>query len=64
MADKKKDNKKSENPLDISIRINEFGEIEHSFDIDKVNEFLNENIKDWRIQEDQKTNASKKEEEE
>ena len=54
MADKKKDNKKSENPLDISIRINEFGEIEHSFDIDKVNEFLNENIKDWRIQEDQK----------
>jgi len=64
MADKKKDNKKSENPLDISIRINEFGEIEHSFDIDKVNEFLNENIKDWRIQEDQKTNASNKEEEE
>ena len=64
MADKKKDNKKSENPLDISIRINEFGEIEHSFDIDKVNEFLNENIKDWRIQEDQKTYASNKEEEE
>ena len=60
----KKKNDKKENKLDISIRINEFGEIEHSFDIDKVNEFLNENTTDWRIQEDQRFSKSKKKEEE
>ncbi|MCO6460950.1 MAG: hypothetical protein J5I59_06070 [Saprospiraceae bacterium] len=34
----------------IDIHINEFGEIEHKYDIDEVNEFLNQNTTDWRIQ--------------
>lgn len=47
-----KKNKKEETKRleEFDIHINEFGEIKHGFDIDKVNEFLNQNTTDWRIQ--------------
>jgi len=33
----------------FAIRINEFGEIETTFEIDKVNTFLNENVDDKKF---------------
>jgi len=50
MKDKKKpDLHKDLEGLDISI--NEFGEIEGNFNIDDLNEFLNENVEDRKLQE-------------
>ena len=47
---KKKSEKTEHKSLEeFDIHINEFGEIKHGFDIDKVNEFLNQNTTDWRI---------------
>ncbi len=33
----------------LDIRINEFGEIEGNFDIDKVNAFLNKSVDDKKL---------------
>ncbi|MCB0550261.1 MAG: hypothetical protein KDD19_22015 [Phaeodactylibacter sp.] len=33
----------------FDIKINEFGEIITNFDVDKVNEFLNENVDDKKL---------------
>ena len=49
MGRKKKDELSPRPAIDLDIHINEFGEIMHGFDIDKINEFLNQNTKDWRI---------------
>ena len=35
----------------FDIKINEFGEIVSSFDVDKLNEFLNENLADKKFKE-------------
>ena len=48
---------------DFDIHINEFCEIKHGFDIDKVNEFLNQNTTDWRIQAEKGVKDAKWEEE-
>ena len=34
----------------FSININKFGELESSIKVDELNEFLNENVEDKRIQ--------------
>ena len=51
MTRKKNTPGKNEN---FDIHINEFGEIEHRYNIDDVNEFLNKNTSDWRIQQKKK----------
>ena len=53
-GDKEERNKKEEPGVhkDLSgfdIRINEFGEITTSFDVDRINEFLNENVEDKKL---------------
>ena len=35
----------------FNVRINRFGQIESTFDIDKINEFLNENVDDKKLRE-------------
>jgi len=61
---KKKTTKTEQKSLeDFDIHINEFGEIKHGFDIDKVNEFLNQNTTDWRIQAEKGRKDAKWEEE-
>ena len=57
MGAKKKDSKKKGqdppkvNPelLGFDIKINSFGEIESTYSIDKLNEFLGKNLKDKKI---------------
>ena len=57
MKDNKK-KKKSENTSSIKVRdsindfdiqINSFGEIVSNYDVDKINEFLNEHIEDKKL---------------
>ena len=33
----------------FDIKINEFGEMQSSFDIDKLNDFLNDNVEDKKL---------------
>ena len=51
--EKKKDqqeNEESKDPIkNFDIRINEFGEITTNLEIDKVNDFLNENVDDKKL---------------
>lgn len=35
----------------FEIKINEFGEIISSFEVDQINEFLNENVEDKKLRE-------------
>ena len=35
----------------FDIKINEFGEITSNFKVDKINEFLNENVEDKKLKE-------------
>ena len=53
MAKKKKEtpqNPEVHNELkDFNIKINEFGEIISSFEVDQLNEFLNENLEDKKL---------------
>ncbi|HRI58956.1 MAG TPA: hypothetical protein PK228_04520 [Saprospiraceae bacterium] len=37
---------------DIDIQVNELGQIERNFDIDKINQFLNENVPDKKFTDD------------
>lgn len=46
---KEKDNQINEELKDFDVRVNPFGQIESNFDVDKVNEFLNENTEDKKI---------------
>jgi len=36
---------------EINIQVNELGQIERNFDIDKINQFLNENVPDKKFSE-------------
>jgi len=49
----------------FDIRINEFGEIIANFEVDKINEFLNENVDDKKLRsrEDAEEGDLKEEEE-
>lgn len=49
--DKKKKEKPAVNPdLDgFDIKINSFGELKSSYSIDKINEFLNQNVEDKKL---------------
>ena len=54
MAKKKTNSEKPEVHKDLEgldIRINEFGEIVTNYKIDKINEFLNENLEDKKLKE-------------
>jgi len=35
---------------EIDIQVNELGQIERNFDIDKINQFLNENVPDKKFE--------------
>ncbi len=37
----------------FDIKINELGELESSFSVDKINEFLNDNVKDKKINDEE-----------
>ena len=47
----------------FDIRINEFGEITSSFEVDQLNEFLNENVDDKKLRDQFEKNEEKAEEE-
>ncbi len=64
MGRKKKEELPPQPPIDLDIHINEFGEIMHGFDIDKINEFLNQNTKDWRIKAESENESLVSDEEE
>ena len=52
MAKKKKIEKDPEVHDELegfNISINEFGEVVHHFDVDKINEFLDENVDDKKL---------------
>lgn len=52
MAKKKKEEEKPKVHKDLDgfdIKINSFGEIIYSYDVDKVNEFLNKNVDDKKF---------------
>ena len=52
---KKSTNKKTpevhEDLKGFNININEFGEVSSSIQVDKINEFLNENVEDKKLKE-------------
>jgi hypothetical protein len=66
----KKENKKKEKPTpkarvhqDLSgfeVSINEFGEIKGNMNIEKINEFLNKNVDDKKLQEREDIDEIKK----
>lgn len=49
---KPKSEKKSSKLNDIDIQVNELGQIVRNFDIDKINQYLNENVPDKKFTED------------
>lgn len=58
MSKKKKDKKEQKEAPKVNpdlqgfqIKIDPFGEIKSSYDIDKINEFLNKNVEDKKLQE-------------
>lgn len=63
--EEKKDRKNFHEELDgFDIRVNAFGELESSFDIDKINAFLNEKVDDKKLGQDSATSAAQAKEEE
>ncbi len=47
---KKKGNPSVHNELDgFDIKINPFGELQSNFEVDKINDFLNDNIDDKKL---------------
>jgi hypothetical protein len=51
---KKKGNPSVHDQLDgFDIKINELGQMQTSYNIDKINEFLNENLEDKKMQDRQ-----------
>ena len=63
---KKKDKKENPEVNDelkgFDIKINEFGEITTNFEIDRVNDFLNENVEDKKLKDNPPSEASEGEE--
>ena len=49
--EKKKDHKPNVNPKleGFDVKIDSFGEIQTSFDIDRINEFLNKEVEDKKL---------------
>ena len=47
----------------FDIKINEFGEITSSFEVDKLNNFLNDNVDDKKLRDREGKNEEKTEEE-
>lgn len=45
--------KKNPQLNDIDIQVNQLGQIERNFDIDKINQFLNENVPDKKFNNDE-----------
>lgn len=66
MADKKKKEVKKEQPKvnkelqGLDFEINNFGEINMTMDIDKINEFLNRNVDDKKLREEEPKEDKKK----
>lgn len=61
--DKKKEQKKDrrnfhEELEGFDIRVNAFGELESSFNIDKINAFLNEKVDDKKLVQDSQSTAT------
>jgi len=58
MAAKKKNKKANVNPEleGLDIKINKLGEIVTNYDIDKINEFLDENVDDKKLKDKSKDN--------
>ncbi len=48
----------------FDIKINEFGEIISNFPVDRINEFLNENLEDKKLKEKEETEEKSMDEEE
>ena len=46
----------------FDIKINEFGEITSNFDVDRLNDFLNENVEDKKLKEQNDVPNSEEEE--
>ena len=55
--DKPKVNKELEG---FEIKINTFGEINTTFDLDKINDFLNKNVDDKKLRDRKEPNDKKK----
>ena len=51
----------NENLKGFNIKINEFGEITSNFEVDKLNEFLNENVDDKKLREAEDGDKTEKE---
>lgn len=49
---KSESEKKQSKINDIDIQVNELGQIVRNFDIDKINQFLNENVPDKKFADD------------
>ncbi len=67
MAKKKDKNKKPDVHDELKgfdIKINEFGEIVSNFDVEKINEFLDENVEDKKLKEKEEKDLRNLEEEE
>lgn len=60
---KKRDKKFHEDLKGFNIRVNTFGELESSFDIEKINTFLNDKVDDKKLRDrDDPTDESSEEE--
>ena len=70
MAEKKKQNKKNAKPSvnkkleGFDIEVNSFGEVVTSYDIDKLNAFLDENVEDKKLKGNNKRKKEEKSDEE
>jgi hypothetical protein len=64
--DKKKDRKPSINPKleGFDVRIDSFGEIQTSFDIDRINQFLNKEVEDKKLKDREDIDEIKNKDEE
>lgn len=45
---------------DLDIRVNEMGEIVRGFDVDDLNKFLDENVKDKKLEQESADDAHQK----
>jgi hypothetical protein len=59
---KKKSTKKQLDPENLNMGINEFGELTTNINLEELNEFLNQNVADRKLQEkeDKEREAKKK----
>lgn len=60
---KKKNDKDADKAEKFDIRINEFGQIVTSYSIDKINEFLDENVEDKKLKDRDEKKGQNEEEE-